>query len=248
VAVTPRTSVRVVEDPAVTLVEIAVGDEPVDWASIGFAVDDADTCQIGAVRMRLVGSARARGIVGWSLRGCALSGEATPDVTYPRTFQVDGLPTTAVDRAAEPDITPRPAARQHPNGVNRIDHMVVMTADLDRTTTALEALGIVARRTREAGQGRRQRFFRLGEVILEVVDPVDHAGDRPAAFWGLAFTVADIDATAAYLVGRLSEPRNAVQQGRRIATLRSGGEVSVPLAFMSPAERGAPGGTRQAPR
>jgi hypothetical protein len=123
-----------------------------------------------------------------------------------------------------------------------------MTADLDRTTTALEALGIVARRTREAGQGRRQRFFRLGEVILEVVGPVDHAGDRPAAFWGLAFTVADIDATAAYLVGRLSEPRNAVQQGRRIATLRSGGEVSVPLAFMSPAERGAPGGTRQAPR
>ena len=47
----------------------------------------------------------------------------------------------------------------------------------------------------------RQRFFRLGEVILEV-GRGRPAGDGPAAFWGLALTVDDIDATAAHLAGR----------------------------------------------
>ena len=95
-----------------------------------------------------------------------------------------------------------------------------MTPDLDRTTAALGAVGLEARRTREAGGGRQQRFFRLGEVILELVGPAEPAGEGPAAFWGLAFTVADIDATAAHLAGRIGEPKAAVQPGRRIATLR----------------------------
>jgi hypothetical protein len=115
-----------------------------------------------------------------------------------------------------------------------------MTPDLDRTTEALGAVGLEVRRTREAGGGRRQHFFRLGEVILEVVGPAKPAGEGPAAFWGLALTVADIDATAAHLAGRLSEPKAAVQADRRIATLRPGNDVSVPIAVMSAAP--APGG------
>ncbi len=241
-----------------TLVEVAIGDEPVDWRSIGFSVGDDGVCQVGAVRIRLVGSGsgsdtgtsnapeRGRGIVGWTLAGGTVPGG-----------DVDGLPTADAGpegtivpsadpvaqqpvRHAEPDTETDPPPA-HPNGVTQIDHLVVITPDLERTTAAIEATGVVARRTREAGRGRRQRFFRLGEVILEVVGPVEPAGHGPATFWGLAFTVADIDATARHLAGRIGDPRQAVQQGRRIATLRSGDEVSVPVAFMSGDGPGTPG-------
>ena len=123
-----------------------------------------------------------------------------------------------------------------------IDHLVVLTPDLDRTTEALGAVGVEARRTREAGRGRLQRFFRLGEVVLEVVGPIDPSGDGPATFFGLALTVADLDATVSHLAGRIGDPKDAVQPGRQIATLRTGDEVSVPIAVMSPEPTRAPGG------
>lgn len=205
-----------------TLVEVAVGDDPAGWSDIGFAVGDDGTCPVGSVAIRLVGTTggRGRGIVGWSLSGLAVGGE------------VDGLPTATATRPQSPGGAPR--AGVHPNGVTRIDHLVVITPDLDRTTGALESLGIGLRRTREAGRGRRQRFFRLGEVVLEVVGPVRPVGEGPATFWGLAFTVADLDATVALLGDRIGPPRAAVQQGRRIASLPTGDAVSVPVAFMSP--------------
>src|SRR5918995_81939 len=97
----------------------------------------------------------------------------------------------------------------------------------------------VARRTRDAGTGpdgiaRRQRFFRLGEVILELVGPTTPTGDGPARFWGLAHEVADLDATAALLGDALTAPRDAVQAGRRIASLRRTAGVAVPTAFLTP--------------
>jgi hypothetical protein len=212
------------------LVEIEVGDDPIAWASLGFAVGEDGVTRVGHVDLRLAGAhdERGRGIVGWTLDTSAPTGD------------VDGLPTAyavAGPRAADRGAAP-PGA--HPNGVTGIDHLVVMTPDLDRTTEALGTVGLEARRTREAGRGRRQRFFRLGEVILEVVGPARPAGEGPAAFWGLAFTVADIDATAAHLAGRIGEPKAAVQTGRRIATLRPGDDVSLPIAVMSAPP--APGG------
>jgi hypothetical protein len=212
-----------------SLVEIEVGDDPIAWASLDFAVGDDGVARIGHVDIRLAGAhdERGRGILGWTLDTSAPAGD------------VDGLPTAyaarprAADRGAAPPVA-------HPNGVIGIDHLVVMTPDLDRTTAALGAVGLEARRTREAGGGRRQRFFRLGEVILEVVGPAQPAGEGPASFWGLALTVADIDATAAHLAGRLGEPKAAVQADRRIATLGPGNDVSVPIAVMSATP--APGG------
>ncbi|MEA2424509.1 MAG: hypothetical protein QOH13_919, partial [Thermoleophilaceae bacterium] len=44
---------------------------------------------------------------------------------------------------------------------------------------------------------------------------------------------ADMDVTAAALGDRLGSPRDAVQQGRTIATLGREAGSSVPLAFMS---------------
>ena len=212
--------------PPGPLVEIEVGDDAVDWESLGFAVDDA-VATVGTVRLRFAGSddKRGRGIVGWTLRG---GGAPTGDV--------DGLPTAYAVAGSDDAGGEPPSGARHPNGVTHIDHIVVMTPDLDRTTAALATVGLEPRRTREAGTGRLQRFFRLGEVILELVGPAAPAGDAPASFWGLAFTVADIDATASHLAGRIGEPRDVVQQGRHIATVRTGDEVSVPIALMSAAD------------
>jgi Glyoxalase-like domain len=118
---------------------------------------------------------------------------------------------------------------RHPNGATKLDHVVMTAPDLDAAIAELEALGLELRRVREAGEGRRQAFFRLGETLLEVVAP---AGER-TAFWGLAIRVEDLDVLAARLGDDLGEVRDAVQPGKRIATLRKSAGCDVPLAFMS---------------
>lgn len=133
---------------------------------------------------------------------------------------------TLVD-AAEHDPPPTP---DHPNGVRSIDHVVLLTPDLDRSIHELEANGLDLRRIREAGNGLRQAFFRMGPVILEVVGDVDEPEPR---LWGVTFTVDDLDATAGFLGDRLRPAKDAVQPGRRIATLDDTAGSTVPLAFMS---------------
>jgi len=115
----------------------------------------------------------------------------------------------------------------------------VVTPDLDRSIDAFESAGIRLRRTRDTGtlqRPSRQAFFKLGETIVEIVGPATASRPGQARFYGLAFTVADLDATAVFLGGRLRPARNAVQSGRRIATLDRSGGSTVPLAFMSPTQ------------
>ena len=92
----------------------------------------------------------------------------------------------------------------------------------------------------------RQAFFRMAEVILEVVqapegvklarDPAGSAGDpqTPARFWGISFLVDDMDATSGALGDLLGTPRAAVQPGRQIATLRREAGLGPAIAFMTP--------------
>jgi hypothetical protein len=212
--------------PDVRIHELTIADEPATWAALGFAVE-GDVCRVGSVRVRLAGRDAGRGLVGWTLSGVA-------------SEQLDGLPTQRVD-VIPPGQTAD--ASPHPNGVTALDHVVAVTPALDRTVAALEAAGLYLRRVREeptpAG-APRQAFFRLGEVILEVVqapeDAIERSGgsDGPAFFWGLAFKVADIDATVAAIgEERCSGPRPAVQPGRRIATLRRSAGLAVPVALMT---------------
>jgi hypothetical protein len=121
-----------------------------------------------------------------------------------------------------------------------LDHAVLATPDVDRTVRALRHWGVEPRRERKGGTygtPMRQVFFRLGEVILELIGPGqpddDHRG-RPARFFGLAFTVTDLDATKALLGDRLGDIKDAVQPGRRIVTLRHRDlGLSTAVAFMS---------------
>ena len=183
-------------------------------------------CAVGEVRFRLAGAGAGRGLVGWSLSEVAAT-------------DLDGLATS---RSEGPPPAEPPA---HPNGVTGLDHVVAISPDLDRTVAVLEAAGLDLRRVREeptpAG-APRQAFFRLGAPILEVVqeppEAIERAGgstDRSAFFWGLAFVAPDLDATVASLgADRVGEARDAVQPGRRIATMRRSAGLGVPVALISP--------------
>jgi hypothetical protein len=206
----------------VSVDEIALADDPAAWEALGFTLD-GDTCQLGSVILSLRGARPDRAMLEWSLRGVA-------------STELDGLATRISDR---PPAGPAP---EHPNGALAVDHVVAMSPSLDRTVSALRAAGLDLRRIREeptpAG-APRQAFFRLGEVILEVVqEPAEilehHGGpDRPARLWGLALVFADLPRTVEMLGEDASPVRAAVQPGRQIATVRRSAGLSVPLALMS---------------
>lgn len=203
---------------------LAVADEAASWRAAGFTVEDT-SCRVGSVEVTLVGRGHGFGIVGWSVSGL-------PD----GCGDLDGVPT----RGAEPTPGEPPP---HPNGVIGIDHVVLLTPDLRRTVGAFAALGTEPRRERDGvlgGQAIRQVFFRLGDVILEVVGSPDTAGEGPSSLWGITYVVADIDAAAAYFGDRTSVVKDAVQPGRRITTLRHRElDLSVRTALISPHVRGA---------
>jgi hypothetical protein len=197
--------------PAPTIAELVIGDEPAAWARLGFAVD-GDRTTVGTTTVVLDGA--GGGLRSWTLRDAP-------------TTALDGLETAVSD-------TGPPAPATHPNGAVRIDHVVVNTPDLQRTFAALQDAGLDLRRTREHSETLHQGFFRLGEVILEVVGPPAPTGDGPARFWGLVAVVEDVDALAAGAAeGLFGEPRAAVQEGRRIVTVRREAGLSVALAFLT---------------
>jgi hypothetical protein len=192
---------------------LRIGAEPGQWRELGFEVDAAGSVA-GEVRLELLPSAERGAILSW-----ALDGDDVPD-------SVDGLPTEAGARGA--------AETSHPNGVTAIDHVVVFTPSLERTTAALAAIGVDCRRVREAGDGVRQGFFIAGDLLLEVIDGTGLGEDEPARFWGITMVVSDIDAAATLLGERLGSIKDAVQPGRRIATVRPEASGGLPLALITP--------------
>jgi len=204
-----------------TIERLTVTDAPEAWAAAGFAVKGG-LCEIGSVRLELAGPGRGRGIVAWALR------DVGPG-------DLDGVPTAASE-------APLVRGGPHPNGATGVDHVVAMTPDLDRSMAAFEAGGLDLRRVREEptpGGAPRQAFFRMGEVILEVVQAPegtriasDPAG--PARLWGLALRVEDLERTARQLGELLGTPRPAVQAGRSIATLNKEAGLGPAVAFMTP--------------
>ncbi|MGV0809233.1 VOC family protein [Mycolicibacterium setense] len=198
----------------VTVDELVVADPPDAWTRAGFSVDPggdaAPVCRVGDVRIRLAGTDRGTGIVGWSLRG--LPSHCIDDI--------DGIPTTRSTATSDPAMA---APATHPNGATAIDHVVLLSPDLDRTVASLAAVDLAPRRERNGelgGRPIRQVFFRLGELILEVVSSPEPAGDGPSTLWGITYVVADIDATAEFFGDHTAPVKDAVQPGRRITTVR----------------------------
>ena len=197
--------------PMAELAGLLIGDAPDVWAGLGFVVDEGDAVHVSGVRHQLGGA--AKGIRDWSLRDTDEAG-------------IDGL-------ALGMPVAPPQPTPEHPNGVVALDHVELATPNVGRTIEAIEAAGIELRRVRDAGPGRQQAFFKLGEVVLELVGPKAPAGDGTPRFYGLAWTVRDADETAAFFGDRLKPFKDAVQPGRRIATLSSSAGSTVPHAFMT---------------
>ncbi len=197
------------------LTALHLPESAADLAALGFAeMSGSDAPRVG--QTRLLGDAMALGA---------------------RIEGIDELDGLVMAEAQPCDATGSSSvASTHPNGVESIDHIVVMTPNADRTHAAFEARGLEARRVRriETPKGiRRQTFFWLGDVICEVGGADDGRGDDPATWWGLALTVRDVDATAAFYGDHASDVKDAVQPGRRVCTLRSP-RSTTPVLFISP--------------
>jgi hypothetical protein len=202
---------------------IVVAGDAAPWLRLGLlsARVDEDSCE----QIPLFGTGIEIDTTGRSgSRRLVMSG------VDPQLTEVDGIAIEV--RPAEP-----PLFADHPLGARAIDHVVITTDSLMRTSAAIaETTGAAVRRIREAGE-MRQGFHRLGGLIVEVVER-DGLRPGPASIWGLTLVVDDLDAACARLGAELVDgPRDAVQPGRRIATLRPAAGVGIPVALMTPDRR-----------
>lgn len=202
--------------------EVVLADDPATWGALGFAVDGTGGIELGGVTLRLAGRGAGEGLLGLVL---------------------DDAPAgAALDGVARLEPGPPPAAAAHPNGVCAVDHVVVRTPSAPRTARALQDAGLDLRATRDVplapatGGPLQQAFLLAGACVVEVVGPPapGDAGDGGAALWGVTLVASDLDALARRLGPRLGPARDAVQPGRRIATLAAEAGVACPVAVMTP--------------
>lgn len=190
------------------LAGIALPDRLDDWEAVGFGVT-GELVSVGDLTVAL-----GRGISEphWWFEPAVLG-------------SIHGIPCTS------PEESPGGA---NPNGANGVDHIVVMSPNLAATTAALEERGFELRRSRPLGS-QEQRFFWAGTTIIELAGPAVPTGTGPASIWGLALVCDDLDAAKALLGQSLSDPKDAVQPGRRIAAIRTEDHnISITIALMSP--------------
>jgi hypothetical protein len=211
---------------------LTVAGELGTWRSLGLSATDDGLIPLFGTALRIVSPEAAwdtsagtsvapeglkAGIVGWALSGIDAA-----------TISIAGLTTTVVEQAA-------PIFAAHSLGARSIDHVVVTTGELESTTGDIAlATGCELKRIREVGK-IRQGFHRIGRGGL-IVEVVQHEDDNRsvAEFWGIVMTVDDLDAACAQLgPDRVGEPKDAVQPGRRIATIRSSVGLGTAVALMS---------------
>ena len=113
--------------------------------------------------------------------------------------------------------TPSEERPRHPNGVTGVDHLVLVTRDLDAKVAELVGRGFDHR----PKPGAPQAFFVLGPCLLEVVE------NDGEGFWGITFVGEDLERFG----GR---PKDAVQPGRRIVTVPREAGLGFPVAVMTP--------------
>ncbi len=190
---------------------------PAHWAAIGFSVADHDfslgqaSCHVGA-------AAPSWAFAGGDSGVTELSGIETAHTQSP---------------------IPRPLAPSHPNQAFKIDHVVVASASPSESKRELEEFGFVASGERPAAEGQSQwsqSFFWSGELLIELVGPIDESADSApqAEIWGVTFVVNDFGPLRAVAGGLVGAARPAAQPGRQIATVGSSAALGVAVAFMTP--------------
>jgi len=212
--------------PRPALAGVEVRGEPEAWAAAGFAVSGGAVVA-GGVPVRSVAGGTASLALAAAPAGAPATGGA----------ELDGLPCAwAPDRAPPGEAAEAPS--RHPNGVIAVDMVVLFTGSRERTGAALAAAGLPLRKLLEGevpggGQARRGFARFANGPILEVVQPAG-GPPGPARLWGLQFAVADLDRAADALGPLLGDPHDAVQPGRRIATVRREAGLGVAVALITP--------------
>ena len=199
--------------------ELVIGGSRANWAQVGINFSHDGVFSIGEIGLR-IDETLSPGMHSWTLSNIDS-----------KIRSIDGISTTGNVANERIEHNDAQGFVLTPLG---IDHVVVNTPDLERTSHALhEATGAELKRIRDAGNGVRQGFHRLGDVIIEIVSsPSMPPGD--ASLWGFVLNVADVIDVAAYLgPDVLSPPKPAVQKNRLIATFRGAVGLGVPVAFMS---------------
>ncbi len=188
---------------------LGVPGNPDAWASLGFEVTDATT-RIGRI-VHAIGTEPSWGF----------------EEIHGDTSALE-VPTRAEPYASQ--------AGRHPNGIDRVDHVVYAVPTLDPAIDALTAvLGEPPRRRfhPRGESGPEMAFFRAGEGFIEVV-----ASGQPAALWGIAYSSPDLDATVEAIRaagGPVGDPKPAVQGGRIASVWK--GHVGWGIAIMEPEKR-----------
>ena len=198
-----------IESPA-RLVQLTVGGTSHLWQRLGLRVDDSQTCRIGQVTLQL-NDGVPPGHLQWAFD--------------PQVSSIDGI----ISASRVPDSEMVSSTFLH------VDHVVVMTDSLERTSAAIEErTGLELRRTRDAGKGVRQAFHRSGEVVIEVVQAPHVTAPQ---LWGFVLVAPRFDEVVSRLgESVLSVPKDAVQPGRRITTVRREVGLGVNVALISPGQ------------
>jgi hypothetical protein len=195
-----------------SLVAVRIGARSDAWLALGFEIVDGRLPMANGTLVFVEG---------------VTSGIASLVVDGGLQADVDGLSLEAGSRPAGEGGT-----------ADELDHVVVMTDSLERTSAAIESsLGLECRRIRETGQVR-QAFHRFEDpadgasrgCILEIVE--NQRVPTPQ-FWGLVITVDDLDGLCDAHPELISPPTPAVQPGRRIATAGREAGLGTAVAFMT---------------
>jgi catechol 2,3-dioxygenase-like lactoylglutathione lyase family enzyme len=153
-----------------------------------------------------------------------------------RLLPLDDHLGLGIATVAEGDGFGPPSLDRHPL-VENIDHIVIASNDSAATAAHFrESLGVEIKRTMtRPGTGAHLEFAKLDDVILEFAGPPEpRPGTLSARYWGIVFTVSDIDEAVARTRAagiRCDDPKPAVQPGAKIAGVKesTGG---VPFAFI----------------
>lgn len=199
----------------VRLTSLTIGGRHQPWVDLGFAVDDR-----GAIPL---------------LNGALVIGEGS-GMTGLTVDHIGGAPTDV--EGIPVGLSGRVPPADHPNGALGLDHLVMLTDSIERTSGRIaDVLGLPLKRIRETATVR-QGFHRFADesdargCIVEVVEGPDQ---QRTALVGLVVNIADLHGWCD-MIGpdKVGIPKAAVQPGRYIATVRSGVGLGVPVAFMTP--------------
>jgi hypothetical protein len=195
------------------LVSLIVAGSSSAWEAVGFATDEAGRIAFANGALEFDGDTSRR--------------------PAPVALRVAGVEADSLSGIALVSGSPVPSI-EHPNGCFELDHLVIVTPELERTSEAVEAtLGLPQRRMRETSSAR-QAFHRFDErgCIVELVE-----SDRvpePTLF-GIVANTPELEALAAELgEDVIGAPKPAVQPGRLIATFRKHAGLGFPVALMTP--------------